>query len=103
MARFVKTRSAKPLAQGILGRSWSKDYGSGIETFSLHIMAEDTPGGDARFVSLKFDRNEAFEIVKYLAPFLAEAKPADIWNMRERKDAAAALRELADFMEGIAK
>lgn len=99
MARFTKTRTAKPLAEGIIGRGWSKDCKTNVETFSLHIQAEDTPGGDARFVALKFGRNEAFEILRYLAPFLADPRPADAYHYSEAKNPAAALRALAEEIE----
>lgn len=100
MARIVKTRAGKPLAQGMFSRGWSKDCGTNVETFSFHILADETPGGDARFVSFKFDRSEAFEIVKYLAPFLADPRPADSYHYTEAKSPAAALRALADQIEG---
>ena len=100
MARFIKTRTAKPLAEGIIGRSWSKDCGTNVETFSLHIQAEHTPGGDPRIVSLKFGRKDAFEILRYLAPLLADPRPADEYHYTEAKNPAAALRALADQIEG---
>lgn len=101
MARIIKTRAAKPLAEGLLSRSWSKDYTSGKETFSLILQAEHTASGDARFFSLKFDRNEAFEIVKYLAPYLADPRPDNNYaKHRDAAEAAKALRDLADQIEG---
>ena len=102
MARFTKSRSRDPLAKGILSRSWGNDTTNG-ETFMLALQAEHTPTGKATFFTLKFDRNEAFTILKWLAPFLATPVKPDPYGMTERKDAAAALRELADRIEGTSE
>lgn len=99
MARFTKTRTRKYLAEGRLGRSWGRDTVNG-ETFTLSIEGEETAHGKATFVSLKFDRNEAFGLLKWLAPFLAKPIKDDPYGMHERQTAAAALRELADMIEG---
>lgn len=100
MARLTKSRSLDPLAKGVLSRSWGNDTING-ETFNLGLQAEHTPTGKATFFTLKLDRNEAFTILKWMAPFLASAVKTDQYGMTERKSVAAALRELADMIEGM--
>lgn len=99
MARITKSRARKPLAEGRIVQSWGRDGISG-ETFSLSVEDHDNPSSRGTYVSLKFGRNEAFALVKWIAPFLATTVNPDPYGMTERKPAADALRELADMIEG---
>lgn len=100
MARFTKTRTAKPLAEGILQPSWRKNGTK--ESFSLIVQAAHTPQGEARFLSLDVSLDEARRFVEFAAPYLVTPSCADNFGLRKPSDVANALRKLAEEIEGKA-
>ena len=102
MARITKTRTKKPLAEGLLSRSWSKDYTTQKETFSLCVEAERTPSDEARFINLKMSLEELREVMVWAAPFFFDGyRNGDRFDAP--KKASEALRELADELERAGK